>query len=50
LCARPGCYEHVVANPRSIFKKFCSSMCRKALRRVMEREIRWGLRKRQQLE
>ena len=41
LCARPGCYEHVVTTARSPLKKFCSANCCEALRRVRQRERRW---------
>jgi hypothetical protein len=44
LCARPGCYEVVVPDRRSVLQKFCSCNCRKALCRVLERERRWGFR------
>jgi hypothetical protein len=44
LCARPGCYERVVASLRSPLQCFCSSLCRKALHRVLEREARWRRR------
>jgi len=43
-CSRPGCYERFTASLRSPLKKFCSSLCRKALRRVREREARWRRR------
>ncbi len=42
-CARPGCYECFDPHPRTPLKRFCSSLCRKALRRVLIRERRWGL-------
>jgi len=44
-CARPGCYELFVPSPRSPRQRFCSPMCRNALRRVLQREARWGLRR-----
>ena len=40
-CSRPGCYACFDAEPRSPLKKFCSRVCRRALRRVLEREARW---------
>ena len=43
-CARPGCYECFAEAPRSPLKKFCSHVCRRALRRVLEREARWRRR------
>jgi hypothetical protein len=43
-CSRPGCYELFLAEHRSPLKKFCSCSCRRALRRVIEREQRWRRR------
>lgn len=43
-CQRPGCYRRFTAPPQSPLKKFCSSRCRKALRRVILRERRWFIR------
>ena len=40
-CQRPGCYEHFSPSPRSPLQKFCSWLCRQALRRVLIREGRW---------
>ena len=40
-CRRPGCYRHFIRSRRSPLQKFCSSNCRKALRRVLLREQRW---------
>ena len=40
-CSRPGCYELFAIDSRSPRKKFCSSSCRHALRRVLQREARW---------
>jgi hypothetical protein len=40
-CRRPGCYELFAAQARSPLKKFCSMLCRRALRRVLQREARW---------
>jgi hypothetical protein len=42
-CARPGCYECFDPHRRSPSQRFCSPLCRKALRRVLIREKRWGL-------
>lgn len=44
-CSRPGCYEVFSPERRSPLKKFCSCLCREALRRVRRREARWGLRR-----
>jgi hypothetical protein len=44
-CARPGCYELFVLTPRSPQQRFCSCLCRQALRRVLQREARWGRRR-----
>jgi hypothetical protein len=43
-CHRPGCYECFAPTARSPLKKFCSPLCRQALRRVLEREARWRRR------
>jgi hypothetical protein len=43
-CSRPGCYERFAPQPRSPLKKFCSCLCREALRRVRRREARWQSR------
>ena len=40
-CARPGCYDRFSPTDRSPAQKFCSSACRKALRRVLRRERFW---------
>ncbi len=44
-CARPGCYVLFVPPRRSPCQRFCSCLCRKALRRVLQREARWGRRR-----
>jgi hypothetical protein len=44
-CARPGCYELFVPSRRSTHQRFCSCLCRQALRRVVQRESRWGRRR-----
>jgi hypothetical protein len=46
-CSRPGCYELFHLQPRSPLQCFCSASCRRALRRVGDREARW--RRRRQL-
>lgn len=43
-CSRPGCYERFSPERRSPLKRFCCALCRKALRRVRQREARWGWR------
>lgn len=40
-CDRPGCYAHVDASGRSPRQRFCSPLCRKALRSAWAREKRW---------
>jgi hypothetical protein len=44
-CARPGCYDRFVPSRRSPHQRFCSCLCRQALRRVLQREARWGRRR-----
>ena len=46
-CQRPGCYAVFALQPRSPQQRFCSSSCRQALRRVLDRERRWRRRRRQ---
>lgn len=43
-CSRPGCYESFPPDRRWPLKKFCCALCREALRRVRQREARWGWR------
>jgi hypothetical protein len=43
-CQRPGCYEQFVVSPRSPGQKFCSPLCRQALRCVLRREALWWKR------
>jgi len=43
-CHRPGCYECFVIPRRSPLKKFCSTLCRRALGAVLQREARWWKR------
>lgn len=45
-CARPGCYVEFACSTRSPLRRFCSSACRQALRRVSQRERRWRARRR----
>jgi hypothetical protein len=45
-CQRPGCYELFVFGPHEPPQRFCCSACRRALRRVLEREARWRRRQR----
>ena len=40
-CSRPGCYEVFPIAPRSPCQKFCSCLCRQALRVVLLRERRY---------
>ena len=41
-CSRPGCYQLFLPDRRSPLKRFCSCLCREALRRVRQREAHWG--------
>jgi len=43
-CDRPGCYELVVGRFEDERHHFCSSLCRLALRRVIDREKRYQRR------
>ena len=45
-CGRPGCYELFQPQPRSPLQCFCCASCRRALRRVRQREARWRNRRR----
>lgn len=40
-CDRPGCYARFDASPRSPRQRFCSPLCREALRCAWAREKRW---------
>ena len=40
-CDRPGCYEGFDRSSRSPWQRFCSALCRAALRLVRLRERRW---------
>lgn len=46
LCARPGCYVTFWVNPTRSCRRFCSLVCRRALRRVLDREARYRQRRR----
>ena len=45
-CRRPGCYELFQPGPHEPPQCFCCSACRRALRRVLDREARWRRRRR----
>jgi hypothetical protein len=45
-CHRPGCYVLFLPSVASLDQKFCSASCRKALRRVRQREARLRHRRR----
>jgi hypothetical protein len=45
-CHRPGCYTLFPLQARSPAQHFCSCSCRKALRRVLDREAHWRRRHR----
>jgi hypothetical protein len=44
-CARPGCYELLVVQHECSGQRFCSLACRRALRRVLDREARYRQRR-----
>jgi hypothetical protein len=46
-CHRPGCYVLFAPAFPSLDQKFCSGLCRRALRRVRQREARLRKRRRQ---
>jgi hypothetical protein len=48
-CRRPGCYELFAAPAHEPPQCFCCAECRRALRRVLDRETRWRRRRRQRL-
>jgi hypothetical protein len=48
-CRRPGCYELFQPRPHEPAQCFCCSACRRALRRVLDREARWLRRRRRRL-
>jgi hypothetical protein len=45
-CGRPGCYALFSPSPRSPQRQFCSGSCRRALRRVRQRQARLRSRRR----
>jgi hypothetical protein len=45
-CDRPGCYELFAIPHEHSCKRFCSLACRLALRRVLDREARYRVRRR----
>jgi hypothetical protein len=45
-CGRPGCYLLFSLSPRSPQQRFCSCSCRRALRRVRQRQARFRIRRR----
>jgi len=45
-CQRPGCYEVFAVRPHTCWQRFCCGECRRALRRVLEREARYRQRRR----
>lgn len=45
-CARPGCYVTFVVRHARSCRRFCSVVCRLALRRVLDREERYRQRRR----
>lgn len=45
-CHRPGCYVLFAPTPSGLVQKFCSGLCRQALRRVRQREARLRRRRR----
>lgn len=48
-CARPGCYVLFAVGAPSNPRCFCCALCRRALRRVLDREARWRRRRRRGL-
>lgn len=46
-CARPGCYELFCVRHEASRQRFCSLVCRLALRRVLDREAHYQARRRQ---
>jgi hypothetical protein len=45
-CQRPGCYTLFAVRPHSNWQRFCCGLCRRALRRVLDREARYRRRRR----
>lgn len=48
-CDRPGCYVLFPAGSPGNPRRFCCPLCRRALRRVLDREARWRRRRRRGL-
>ncbi len=46
MCDRPGCYVLFVVKDEHAGRRFCSVVCRLALRRVLDREARYRQRRR----
>ena len=46
MCERPGCYEWFVVDSEYASQRFCCSLCRRALRNVLDREARYRRRRR----
>ena len=46
MCDRPGCYVTFWVSEPSVCRHFCSTACRLALRRVLDREWRYRQRRR----
>jgi hypothetical protein len=46
-CQRPGCYVLFARHGRSPGQRFCCAQCRRALRRVLDREAKWRRRRQQ---
>ena len=49
-CDRPGCYTLFSAHTPGTTKRFCCVLCRRALRRVLDREARGRRRRRRGLQ
>jgi hypothetical protein len=45
-CERPGCYERFTTTSEWSPQRFCGPLCRRALRRVLDREARYRQRRR----
>jgi hypothetical protein len=44
-CQRPGCYEVFIVTSAYSTQRFCCSLCRRALRNVLDREARYRRRR-----
>jgi hypothetical protein len=44
-CQRPGCYTVFAVRPHADWQRFCCAQCRRALRRVLDREARYRRRR-----